>query len=176
MKVIPRVIQSVFVSCYCIFSYIVLIFHISRITRDKITMPQPPHAHRNHPPITSHPKTVFLSDLSVCITDSSEGTPVALHNRFDEPSTISEIPDHHRHRQTPHHHHHTITNIHVFIHIYVCHKSTFAYLTSSFTGAYHSHPTCSRSLIRFTSRCHHESEQLDERCLCLLRLFKLIGS
>ena len=40
-------------------------------------MPQPPHAHRNHPPNTPHPKTVFLSDLSVCITDSSEGTPVA---------------------------------------------------------------------------------------------------
>ena len=86
-----RVIQTEFVSCYCIFSYIVLIFHISRITQDKIIMPQPPHTHRNHPPITPHPKTVFLSDLSVCITDSSEGTPVALHNRFDELSTISEI-------------------------------------------------------------------------------------
>ena len=36
-------------------------------------MPQPPHTHRNHPPITPHPKTVFLSDLSVCITDSSGG-------------------------------------------------------------------------------------------------------
>ena len=56
-------------------------------------MPQPPHTHRNHPPITPHPKTVFLSDLSVCITDSSEGTPVALHNRFDELSAISEIPE-----------------------------------------------------------------------------------
>ena len=54
-------------------------------------MPQPPHMHRNHPPITPHPKSVFLFDLSVCITDSSEGTPVALRNRFDELSTISEI-------------------------------------------------------------------------------------
>ena len=56
-------------------------------------MPPPQHTHRNHPPITPHPKTVFLSDLSVCITDSAEGTPVALHNRFDELSTISEIPE-----------------------------------------------------------------------------------
>ena len=56
-------------------------------------MPQSPHTHRNHPPITPHPKTVFLSDLSVCITDSSEGAPIALHNRFDELSTISEIPE-----------------------------------------------------------------------------------
>ena len=56
-------------------------------------MPPPQHTHRNHPPITPHPKTVFLSDLSVCITDSSEGTPVTLHNRFDELSTISEIPE-----------------------------------------------------------------------------------
>ena len=88
-----RVLQSVFVSCFGIFSCIVLIFHISRLTQDKITMPQPPHTHRNHPPITPHPRTVFLSDLSVCITDSSEGTPVALHNRFDELSTISEIPE-----------------------------------------------------------------------------------
>ena len=60
---------------------------------------------------------------------------------------------------------------------YTCHIPTFAYLT----GAYHSHPTCSRSLICFTTsstfytnRCHHESEQLDERWLCLLRLCKLI--
>ena len=30
-------------------------------------MPQPPHTHSNHPPITPHPKTVFLPDLSVCI-------------------------------------------------------------------------------------------------------------
>ena len=82
-----------FVSCFCIFSYIVLIFHISRLTQDKITMPPPPHTHRNHPPITPHPRTVFLSDLSVCITDSSDGTTVALHNRFDELSTISEIPE-----------------------------------------------------------------------------------
>ena len=74
-------------------SYIVLIFHISRLTQDKITMPQPPHTHRNHPPITPHPKTVFLSDLSVCITDSSEGTPVAQHSRNAELSTISEIPE-----------------------------------------------------------------------------------
>ena len=165
-----RVIESVFVSCFCIFSYIVLIFHISRLTQDKITMPQPPHTHRNHPPITPHPKTVFLSDLSVCITDSSEGTPVALHNRFDELSTISEIPEISNSPPS-----HTITNIHVFIHIYICHRPTFAYLTSSFTGAYHSHPTCSRSLIRYTTsstfytnRCHHESEQLDGRWLCLL--------
>ena len=54
-------------------------------------MPQPPPTHRNHPPITPHPKTVFLSDQSVCITDSSEGTPVPLHNRFDELSSVSEI-------------------------------------------------------------------------------------
>ena len=54
--------------------------------------PQPPHTHRNLPPIT-HPKTVFLCDLSVCIIDSSEGTPVALHYRFAELSTISEIPE-----------------------------------------------------------------------------------
>ena len=87
------VLLSVYVSCFCIFSYIVLIFHISRLTQDKITMPPPQHTHRNHPPITPHPKTVFLSDLSVCITDSAEGTPVALHNRFDELSTISEIPE-----------------------------------------------------------------------------------
>ena len=86
--VCTRVIQSVFVSCYCIFSYIVLIFHISRLTQDKITMPQPPHTHRNHPPITPHLKSVFLSELSVCITDSSEGTPVALQNRFGELSSI----------------------------------------------------------------------------------------
>ena len=56
-------------------------------------MPQPPYTHRNHPPITPHPKTVFMSDLSVCITNSSEGTQVALHNRFAELSTISEIPE-----------------------------------------------------------------------------------
>ena len=56
-------------------------------------MPQPPHTHRNHPPITPHPKSVFLSELSVCITDSSEGTPVALQNRFDELSFVSEIPE-----------------------------------------------------------------------------------
>ena len=59
--------------------------------QDKITMPQPPHTHRNHPPIT--PETVYLLDQSVCITDSSEGTPVTLHNRFDELSSISEIPE-----------------------------------------------------------------------------------
>ena len=88
-----RVIQSVFVSCYCIFSYFVLIFHISRLTQDKITMPQPPYTYRNHSPITPHPKTVILSNLSVCITESSERTPVALHNGFDELSTISEIPE-----------------------------------------------------------------------------------
>ena len=109
-----------FVSCFCIFSYIVLIFHISRLTQDKITMPPPPHTHRNHPPITLHPKTVFLSDLSVCITDSSEGTPIALHNRFDELSTISEILTHHHyHRQTPHHHthHHRHPRLHTHTHM-----------------------------------------------------------
>ena len=42
---------------YYILSYIVLIFHISRKTQDK--MSQPPHTHRNHPPITPHPKIVF---------------------------------------------------------------------------------------------------------------------
>ena len=91
-----RVIQSVFISCYCVFIYIVLIFHIFRTTQDKLTMPQPPHTHRNHQPITPHPKTVFFPDLSVCITNSSEGTPVGLHNRFAELSTISgihEIPN-----------------------------------------------------------------------------------
>ena len=56
-------------------------------------MPQPPHTHRNHPPIAPHPKYVFLSELSVCITDSSEGTPVTLQNRFNELSSISEIPE-----------------------------------------------------------------------------------
>ena len=41
-------------------------------------MPQPPHTHRNHPPIR---------------VSTSQGTPVALHNRFAELSTISEIPE-----------------------------------------------------------------------------------
>ena len=173
-----RVIQSVFVSCFCIFSYIVLIFHISRLTQDKITMPQPPHTHRNHPPITSHPKTVFLSDLSVCIADSSEGTPVALQNRFDELSTISEIPEIPNSPPPPPSNtspQPTPSQTSTSSYRYTCHRPTLAYLTSSFTGAYHSHPTCSRSRIRFTTsstfytnRCHHESEQLDERWLCLL--------
>ena len=141
--------------------------------QDKITLPQPPHTHRNHPPITPHPKTVFLSDLSVCIADS-EGTPVALHNRFDELSTISEIPEipnspapSPSNASPPHTPSQTFTSSYT----YICHRTTFAYLTSSFTGAYHSHPTCSRSLIcyttSYTNRFHHESEQLDERWLCL---------
>ena len=171
-----------FVCCYCIFSYIVLIIHISRITQDKITMPQPPHTHRNHPPITPHSKIVFLPDLSVCITNSSKETPSRCIN-----ASLSYLPSqkslrfltHHHPRQTPHHqtHHHTHPRVHthIYIYIYICHRSTFAYLTSSFTGTYHSHPTCSRSLLRFTTsstfetnRYHHESEQLDERWLCLL--------
>ena len=138
-------------------------------------MPQPPHTHRNHPPITPHPKSVFLSELSVCITDSSEGTPVALHNRFDELSSISEIPKIPNsppplpsNASLPHTPSQTSTSSYT----YICHRITFAYLTSSFTGAYHSHPTCSRSLIRYTTsytnRCHDESEQLDGRWLCLL--------
>ena len=77
-----------------IFLYIVLIFHIFRITKDKIIMPQPPHAHRNHPPITLHPKAVFLPDLSVCNTNSAEGTPVALQNRFTELYTTIASPIH----------------------------------------------------------------------------------
>ena len=118
-----RVIQSVFVSCLCIFSYIVLIFHIFRLTQDKITMPQPPHTHRNHPSIIPHPKTVFLSDLSVCITDSSEGTPVALHNRFNELSTISEIPEIPNsppppsNAPPPHTYHHRHPRLHTHIHM-----------------------------------------------------------
>ena len=58
-------------------------------------MPRLPHTHRNHPPITPHPKTVFLPDLSVCITPVAlhKVTPVALHNRFTKLSTISEIPE-----------------------------------------------------------------------------------
>ena len=146
-------------------------------------MPQPPHAHCNHPPTTPHPKTVFLSDLSVCITDSSEGTPVALHNRFNELSTISEIPEIPNsppplpsNASPPH----TPSQTSMSSYTYTCHRTTFAYLTSSFTGTYHSHPTCSRSLVHYTTyytnRCHHESKQLDERWLCLFSLFKLIGS
>ena len=56
-------------------------------------MPLPPHKHRKHPPITPHPKTVFLPELSVCVTNSLEGTPVALQNHFAELSTIAEIPE-----------------------------------------------------------------------------------
>ena len=127
--VCTRVIQSVFVGCYCIFSYFVLIFHISRLTQDKITMPQPSHTHRNHPPITPHPKTVFLSDLSVCITDSSEGTPVALHNRFDELSTISEIPYSPPPPPSNASPTHKPSQTSTSSYTYICHRPTFAYLT-----------------------------------------------
>ena len=58
-------------------------------------MSQQPHTHRNHPPITPHPETVFLPDPSVCITNSLEGTPVALQNRFAEKSLRFLIHHHH---------------------------------------------------------------------------------
>ena len=67
---------SVRVSQLLLYFFIYYIdFPIFRITQDKITMPQPPHMHRNHPLITLHPKTVFLHNLSVSITNSSKGTP-----------------------------------------------------------------------------------------------------
>ena len=102
--------QSVSISCYCILSYIVLIFHIFGITQDKITMPQPPHTHRNHPPITPHPKT--------------KGTSVALHDRFADLSTISEIPEIPNspppppsNASPPHTHHHKHPRVHTHIHM-----------------------------------------------------------
>ena len=117
---------------------------------------------------------LYLCLSYLCITDSSEGTPVALHNRFDELSTISEIPDIPNspppppsNASPPHTPSQTSTSSYTY---------TYVSEPRSPTSLPHSPehitvPTCSRSLIRYTTsytnRCHHESEQLDERWLCL---------
>ena len=94
-----------------------MIFHISRITQNKITMPQPPHTHHNHPPITPNPRTVFLSDLSVCIT---EGRSVALMSYLPSQKSLRFLTHHHHHhRQTPHHHkrHHKHPRLYTYAYV-----------------------------------------------------------
>ena len=114
-------ISSMSACRYCSFLYYIVCFF--RITQDKITMPQPPYTHHNHPPITPHPKTVFLSDLSVCVTNSLEGTPVALQNhslRYLPSQKSLRFLVHHDHlRHTPHHHTHTPSHIFLFIQLYM---------------------------------------------------------
>ena len=121
--------------------------------QDKITMPQPPHMHCNHPPITPHPKTVFLPDLSVCITNSSEGTPVVLHNRFTKLSTISEIPEIPNSppplpRQMPHHPPHTFTHTHPHVH-------THTYVTDPLSPHFFLH--CNISFISYVHNHYYTS-------------------
>ena len=98
-------------------------FIIFSITQDKITMPQPPHAHRNHPPITPHPKTGFLPDLSACVTNS-----LREHQSRCKTASLSYLPSqkslrfliHHHHlRHTPHYHTHLHTHPGVHTHTHI---------------------------------------------------------
>ena len=89
------------------------------------------------------------------------------------------LTHHHRHRQTPHHHthHHRHPRLHTHIHMsqnqlrlphFLIHRS-IPQSPHMFTITHTLH-------YLYTNRCHHKSEQPDERWLCLFRLFKLIGS
>ena len=128
-------------------------------------MPQPPHTHRN-PPITPHPKTVFLSDLSVCITDSSKGTPVALHNAsmsfLPSQKSLRFLTHHHRHRQTPHHHthHHKHPRLHTHIHMSQTHVRLPHFLIhrriSQSSHMFTITHTLTTSSTFYTNRCHHK--------------------
>ena len=123
-------------SVVIVFLYIALIFHIFRTTQDKISMPQPPHTHRNHTPITPHPKTVVL--------------PIASLSYLPSQKSLRFLTQHYHHPQAPPHHthHHTHPGVHTHIPMSQIHVRL---LPSSFTGTYHNHSIFSRSPIPFTT-------------------------
>ena len=99
-------------SVVIVFVYIVLVFHIFRTTQDKISMPQPPHTHRNLQPITPHHKLYF------CLIHHHRQT---------------------RHHHTHHTHPRVHTHIHMS-HIHVCLPHFFLHqniLPHTFTIAVH---------------------------------------
>ena len=140
---------------YCIFSNIVLIFHIFKTMQDNITMPQQTHMHRNHPLITPHPKPIFLPDLSVC----------RGHQSCCITASLSYLPSQKSLRFLTHHHHppSNTSPPHIPSHTSRVHTHTYVTDPRLPTSLLHSpeHITVTLHVQSYTSLPHPPSKQTD---------------
>ena len=106
-------------------------------------MPQPPHKHRNHPPITPHPKTyfcpIYLYVSLILLRGHQSRCTTASMSFLSSQKSLRFLTRHHRHHRTPHHHthHHKHPRLHTHIHMSQTHVRLLHFIHRSISQSPH---------------------------------------